>query len=57
MKEGHFEWMVAASEVFDLVKSKLMSAPILILSDFSLTFELHCDASKLGIGAVLSQQG
>lgn len=29
----------------------------MVLPDFDLTFELHCDASKLGIGAMLSQQG
>lgn len=57
MKEGRFEWTVAATEAFNLIKTKLTSAPILVLPDFSLTFELHCDASKLAIGAVLSQQG
>lgn len=51
------EWTLDATRAFDVIKAKLTTAPILVLPDFSLTFELHCDASKLGIGGVLSQQG
>ncbi|KAF8093386.1 hypothetical protein N665_0383s0018 [Sinapis alba] len=57
MKSTTFEWTPEASRAFEVIKLKLTTAPILVLPDFELPFELHCDASKLGIGAVLSQQG
>lgn len=55
MREGKFVWTPEASDAFSIIKDKLTSSPILVLLDFSNTFELHCDASKLGIEAVLSQ--
>lgn len=55
MREGKFAWTIEATRAFDLIKEKLTTAPILVLPDFSLPFELHCDASKLGIGGVLNK--
>lgn len=51
-----FLWTPEANDAFNLIKQKLTSAPLLALPDFSLPFELSCDAFKVGIGVILSQQ-
>lgn len=55
MKGASFSWTEEATNAFALIKQRLTTAPIMVLPDFDSPFELHCNASKLGIGAVLSQ--
>ena len=49
--------MKEAEDALQLIKVCLTIAPILVLFDFDNPFELHCEASKVGIRAVLSQHG
>src|SRR4051812_10709340 len=52
-----FVWGVAQDLAFDELKRLLTSAPLLALPDFAKQFEVECDASGIGIGGVLMQEG
>ncbi|KAJ9519493.1 hypothetical protein QJQ45_000590 [Haematococcus lacustris] len=54
-KQGVVAWGQAQQSTFDALKQALVSAPILIAPDPSQPYTLRCDASSIGIGAVLSQ--
>ena len=54
-KTNPVEWSDAAEEAFQTLINKCTNAPILAYADFCLPFELHIDASGIGLGAVLYQ--
>ncbi|XDV50904.1 hypothetical protein PO909_019890 [Leuciscus waleckii] len=51
-----FRWSEAAETAFSNLKSRFVSAPILIAPDSSRQFVVEVDASEVGVGAVLSQR-
>nr|CAE01890.2 OSJNBa0035O13.13 [Oryza sativa Japonica Group] len=52
-----FTWAATQRNAFDTLKDKLTHAPLLQLPDFNKTFELESDASGIGLGGVLLQEG
>ncbi|KAL4388984.1 hypothetical protein GQ457_09G026490 [Hibiscus cannabinus] len=58
LKKGEsFTWNEAAQIAMQCLKDHLCSAPILRLPDFEKEFVVETDASGIGIGAVLQQDG
>jgi hypothetical protein len=51
-----FSWGTQQENAFDMLKDKLTHAPLLQLPNFNKTFELECDASRIGLGDVLLQE-
>nr|GEW55560.1 hypothetical protein [Tanacetum cinerariifolium] len=56
-KLKQFVWNPQAQAAIEQLKKQLSSTPVLALSCFDEVFEVECDASGVGIRAVLSQLG
>ena len=56
VKMGLVDLSPKAREAMNILKRKVQSAPILVFPDFDKPFLLEMDASKEGLGAVLSQK-
>ena len=56
VKMGSVTLTPEAEEAVQVLKGKISSAPVLVFPDFDKPFLLETDASKEGLGAVLSQK-
>ena len=54
-KNAPFYWTVDCQQAYDLLKSRLLTAPVLSFPDFTQPFTLETDASIQGLGAILPQ--
>ena len=56
-KDKKFEWTDKCEASFQELKRRLISAPILIMSDITKPCDGYWDASKIGLRCVLMQEG
>jgi len=54
-KQGSFEWIKAAHDAFEKLKTELYETVVLALPDFGKVLEVDYDASGVGVGAILIQ--
>ena len=58
LKQGNaFEWSSDCETAFQTLKKLLTTAPVLAQLDVNKGFDVYCDASGMGLGYVLMQQG
>jgi hypothetical protein len=56
-KASAWNWTGRCQDAFELLKQKLFEAPLLRTPDERLPYKVVTDASDLGLGAVLLQEG
>ncbi|MCO5551829.1 hypothetical protein L7F22_005332 [Adiantum nelumboides] len=52
-----FEWTDECDKAFQILKQRLISAPVLKAPDWDKIFHVHVDASAFAIGCILAQPG
>ena len=58
LKQGvKFEWIDECEMAFQTLKTRLTTAPVLAQPDIHKDFDVYCDASRIGLGCVLMQEG
>ena len=56
VKDAVFDFSKECLDAFEILKTKLISSPVIVAPDWELPFTLMCDASDFAIGAVLGQR-
>jgi hypothetical protein len=58
LKNGvKFRWSRASEEAFQALKDCLTTAPVLAQPNIHKNLDIYCDASRIGLGCVLMQEG
>ena len=55
--KASWNWTPACQKAFDTIKKIVSRETLLAYPNFNKTFEIHTDASKTQLGAVISQEG
>ena len=56
-KDEKFNWTLECEAAFHTLRTLLTTAPILAQPDIEKPFDVFCDASGIGLGCVLMQEG
>ena len=56
-KDATFVFSKDCTTSFELLEKKLVNAPIMVAPDWTLPFEVMCDASDYAVGAVWDKEG
>jgi hypothetical protein len=56
-KDCQFQWTEECQQIFDTLKQKMVTAPILVFLDWSKEFHVHVDAYFIALGSVLEKTG
>ena len=54
-RDVKFKWTGECQQSLDILKERMVIAPILVFPDWKLPFHVHVDASSIALGVVLAQ--
>jgi hypothetical protein len=57
MKDTNFQWNEDCQHSLDMLKEKIVTAPILVFPDWEKQFHVHVDSLTIVIGSILAQPG
>jgi hypothetical protein len=56
-KDREFKWTDACQDSFEELKRRLTTAPVLVMPELQMGFDIYCHASRQGLGCVLMREG